>query len=124
MLFGKSVGQTTSSSSDRGGEEIVSLEVAVERDVAGSKSNLRRFIPDADINVEIILGKRGADCTVRTPLDSTGGRSRTRFLKGGEATRATSPAQGNNGDADIFAEDRQNSQIVNLLTIEGDDQVT
>ncbi len=53
-LFGKSVGQTNIFVFGPGGEEIVSLEVAVERDVAGLESNLRRFIPDADINVEII----------------------------------------------------------------------
>ncbi|RVE87628.1 type II and III secretion system protein family protein [Sinorhizobium meliloti] len=124
-LFGKSVGQTNIFVFGPGGEEIVSLEVAVERDVAGLESNLRRFIPDADINVEIISDNVVLTGTVRTPLDSTRAVDLARaFLKGGEATTRNITAQGNNGDADIFAEDRQNSQIVNLLTIEGDDQVT
>ncbi|MDK1377436.1 MULTISPECIES: type II and III secretion system protein family protein [unclassified Sinorhizobium] len=124
-LFGKAVGQTNIFVFGPNGEEIVSLEVAVERDVAGLEANLRRFIPDADINVEIISDNVVLTGTVRTPLDSTKAVDLARaFLKGGEATTRNITAQGNNGDADIFAEDRQSSQIVNLLTIEGDDQVT
>ncbi|NRP72251.1 putative type IV piliation system protein [Ensifer psoraleae] len=124
-LFGKAVGQTNIFVFGPNGEEIVSLEVAVERDVAGLETNLRRFIPDADIKVEIISDNVVLTGTVRTPLDSTKAVDLARaFLKGGEATTRNITAQGNNGDADIFAEDRQTSQIVNLLTIEGEDQVT
>ncbi|THK36265.1 type II and III secretion system protein family protein [Ensifer sp. MPMI2T] len=124
-LFGKAVGQTNIFVFGPNGEEIVSLEIAVERDVAGLEANLRRFIPDADINVEIISDNVVLTGTVRTPLDSTKAVDLAQaFLKGGEATTRNITAQGNNGDADIFAEDRQTSQIVNLLTIEGDDQVT
>ncbi|MCA1405831.1 type II and III secretion system protein family protein [Ensifer sp. IC3342] len=124
-LFGKAVGQTNIFVFGPNGEEIVSLDIAVERDVAGLEANLRRFIPDADINVEIISDNVVLTGTVRTPLDSTKAVDLAQaFLKGGEATTRNITAQGNNGDADIFAEDRQTSQIVNLLTIEGDDQVT
>ncbi len=124
-LFGKSVGQTNIFVFGPQGEEIVSLEIAVERDVAGLEANLRRFIPEADINVEIISDNVVLTGTVPTPLDSTKAVDLARaFLKGGEATTRNITAQGTNGDADIFAEDRQASQIVNLLTIEGEDQVT
>ncbi|WEX89415.1 type II and III secretion system protein family protein [Sinorhizobium garamanticum] len=124
-LFGKAVGQTNIFVFGPNGEEIISLDIAVERDVAGLEANLRRFIPDADINVEIISDNVVLTGTVRTPLDSTKAVELAQaFLKGGEATTRNITAQGNNGDADIFAEDRQTSQIVNLLTIEGDDQVT
>lgn len=124
-LFGKSVGQTNIFVFGPNGEEIVSLDVEVERDIANLQSNLRRFIPDAEINVEIISDNIVLTGTVRTPLDSTRAVDLAKaFLQGGEATTRNITAQGNNGDADIFAEDRQVSQIVNLLTIEGDDQVT
>ncbi len=124
-LFGKTVGQTNIFVFGPNGEEIVSLEVAVERDVAGLEANLRRFIPEADIKVEIISDNVVLTGTVRTPLDSTKAVDLARaFLKGGEATTRNITAQGTNGDADIFAEDRQTSQIVNLLTVEGEDQVT
>ncbi|WP_407810932.1 hypothetical protein, partial [Staphylococcus aureus] len=44
----------------------------------------------------------------------------------GEATTRNISLTGgdNGGDAAIFAENRQVSQIVNMLTIEGEDQVT
>ncbi len=123
-LFGKAVGQTNIFVFGPNGEEIVSLDVEVERDIANLQSNLRRFIPDADINVEIISDNIVLTGTVRTPLDSTRAVDLAKaFIQGGEATTRNITAQGNNGDADIFAEDRQVSQIVNLLTIDGDDQV-
>ena len=123
-LFGKKVGQTNIFIFGPNGEEIVSLDLEVERDIAGLSANLRRFIPDSDINVEIISDNIVLTGTVRTPLDSTRARDLAEaFLKGGEATTRNITAQGNNGDADIFAENRQKSQIVNLLTIAGEDQV-
>ncbi len=66
--------------------------------------------------------------TVRTPQDAARAASLAEaFLKGGEATTrnttATSESSGD-GAVAIYAEQRQVSQIVNLLTIEGEDQVT
>ncbi len=124
-LFGKTVGQTNIFVFGANGEEIVSLDVQIERDISGLQDNLRRFLPDSDIKVEIISDNIVLSGTVRTPQDSTQAEKLAKaFLKGGEATTRNITAQGNNGDADIFAENRQTSQIVNLLTIEGEDQVT
>ncbi|WP_438750731.1 type II and III secretion system protein family protein [Pararhizobium sp. O133] len=123
-LFGKSVGQTNIFVFGPNGEEIVSLDLEIERDISGLEANLRRFLPDSDINVEIVSDNIVLTGTVRTPLDSTRVVDLARaFLQGGEATTRNITAQGNNGDADIFAEDRQQSQIVNLLKIDGEDQV-
>ncbi len=124
-LFGKTVGQTNIFVFGPNGEEIVSLDVEIERDISGLQQNLRRFLPESDIKVEIISDNIVLSGTVRTPQDSSQAEKLARaFLKGGEATTRNITAQGNNGDADIFAENRQQSQIVNLLTIEGEDQVT
>ncbi|MDR6816130.1 pilus assembly protein CpaC [Neorhizobium sp. 2083] len=124
-LFGKTVGQTNIFVFGPNGEEIVSLDVAIERDISGLEQNLRRFLPDSNIKVEIISDNIVLSGSVRTPQDSAQAEKlTTAFLKGGEATTRNITAQGNNGDADIFAENRQKSQIVNLLTIEGEDQVT
>ncbi|MGK6314571.1 type II and III secretion system protein family protein [Neorhizobium sp. DT-125] len=124
-LFGKTVGQTNIFVFGSHGEEIVSLDVEIERDISGLQQNLRRFLPESDIKVEIISDNIVLSGTVRTPQDSAQAeRLANAFLKGGEATTRNITVQGNNGDGDIFAEDRQVSQIVNLLTIEGEDQVT
>ncbi|WJR68477.1 type II and III secretion system protein family protein [Neorhizobium sp. CSC1952] len=124
-LFGKTVGQTNIFVFGSHGEEIVSLDVEIERDISGLQQNLRRFLPESDIKVEIISDNIVLSGTVRTPQDSAQAeRLANAFLKGGEATTRNITVQGNNGDGDIFAEDRQVSQIVNLLKIEGEDQVT
>ena len=127
-LFGKTVGQTNIFIFGRGGEEIVAIDLEIERDISGLEANLRRFLPDSNIKVEIISDNIVLSGTVRTPQDATQAtRLATIFLKGGEATTrnqvATSESSGD-GAVAIYAEGRQQSQVVNLLTIEGEDQVT
>lgn len=126
-LFGKAVGQTNIFIFGENGEEIVSLDIEIERDIAGLEANLRRFIPESDITVEIVSDNIVLTGTVRTPQDAARAQSlASAFLKGGEATTRNETASGgdNGGDVAIFAEERQVSAIVNLLTIEGEDQVT
>jgi pilus assembly protein CpaC len=124
-IFGKEVGQTNIFIFGPNGEEIVSLDLAVERDITGLQDHLRRFIPDSDIAVEIISDNIVLTGTVRTPQDALqAARLADVFLTGGEATTRTVTAQGNNGDAAIFGEERQRSQVVNMLKIDGEDQVT
>lgn len=126
-LFGKTVGQTNIFIFGDGGREIVSLDLEVERDISGLEANIRRFIPDSDIKVEIVSDNIVLTGSVRTPQDSARAvQLADAFLKGGEATTRNISLTGgdNGGDAAIFAERRQVSQIVNMLTIEGEDQVT
>jgi pilus assembly protein CpaC len=126
-LFGKSVGQTNIFIFGENGEEVVSLDIEIERDIAGLETNLRRFIPESDITVEIVSDNIVLTGTVRTPQDAARAESLANaFLKGGEATtrNETASSSKDGGDVAIFAEERQVSQIVNLLTIEGEDQVS
>ncbi len=124
-IFGKEIGQTNVFIFGPNGEEIVSLDLAVERDITGLEEHLRRFIPDSNISVEIISDNIVLTGTVRTPQDALqAARLADIFLTGGEATTRTVTAQGNNGDAAIFGEERQKSQVVNMLKIDGEDQVT
>ncbi len=126
-LFGKTVGQTNIFVFGADGQEIVSLDLQIERDIAGLQNNLKRFIPDSDINVEIVSDNIVLTGTVRTPQDATRAQQLAEaFLKGGEATtrNQTASGSGDNNAVAIFAETRQTSQIVNMLQIEGEDQVT
>ena len=52
------------------GEQIVSLDLAVERDVAGLEEYIKRFIPTSDVNVELINDNVVLTGTVDTPLDA------------------------------------------------------
>lgn len=124
-LFGKEVGQTNIFVFGPNGEEIVSIDLNVERDVSGLEANLRRFIPESDIQVEIISDNIVLSGSVRTPQDAAQAASLAEiFLKGGEATTRTVVAKGDNGDSAIFGEGRQQSQVVNMLQVQGEDQVT
>lgn len=126
-LFGKTVGQTNIFIFGANGDEIVSLDVEIERDIGGLEANIRRFVPDSDVKVEIVSDNIVLTGSVRTPQDSDQVMKLAKiFLKGGEATTRNMTASGGNngGDVAIYAEGRQTSQVVNLLTVDGEDQVT
>jgi pilus assembly protein CpaC len=130
-LFGKSVGQTNIFVFGPNGEQIVSLDLDVERDVSGLQANLRRFIPGSDIRVELINDNVVLTGTVDTPLDAKRAMDLANaFVTGGEATTGqyaqTAAGGSSQGGVDINNPDsqRQKSSIINLLQIVGEDQVT
>ncbi|MET0747016.1 MAG: type II and III secretion system protein family protein [Rhizobium sp.] len=126
-LFGKTVGQTNIFVFGANGEEIATLDIQIERDITGLQANLKRFIPDSDIHVEIVSDNVVLTGTVRTPMDSSRAVDLAEaFLKGGEATtrNETASGSGTSSAVAIFAEGRQTSQIKNFLQIDGEDQVT
>ncbi|TIO79813.1 MAG: pilus assembly protein CpaC, partial [Mesorhizobium sp.] len=53
-LFGKAVGETNIFVFGPNGEQIASLDLAVERDVAGLEDYLKRFLPTSQIKVELL----------------------------------------------------------------------
>jgi pilus assembly protein CpaC len=86
-LFGKAVGETNIFVFGPNGEQIVSLDLAVERDVAGLEEYLKRFIPNSSIKVELLNDNVVLTGTVDTPLDSKRAVDlATIFVTGGEAT--------------------------------------
>ncbi|RUU09033.1 BON domain-containing protein, partial [Mesorhizobium sp. M7A.T.Ca.TU.009.01.3.2] len=130
-LFGKSVGETNIFVFGPNGEQIVSLDLAVERDVAGLEDYIRRFLPTSAIKVELLNDNVVLTGTVDTPLDAKRAVDlATIFVSGGEATTGqySQTAAGGSAqsgvDIDNPDQERRTSKIVNLLQIIGDDQVT
>jgi pilus assembly protein CpaC len=128
-VFGKAVGQTNVFIFGAKGEELVTVDLVVERDITTLQAQLKRFIPDSDINVEIISDNIVLTGTVRTPQDAAQAEKLAQiFVSGGEATTRNISASSTTatGDASValFNEARQTSSIVNMLTIEAEDQVT
>jgi pilus assembly protein CpaC len=130
-LFGKAVGQTNIFVFGPNGEQIVSLDLAVERDVAGLEEYIKRFIPNSDITVELINDNVVLTGTVDTPLDAKRAEELANiFVSGGEATTGqySQTASGGSSDGGVAIDNpditRRVSQIVNLLDIVGEDQVT
>ncbi|MDX8468137.1 type II and III secretion system protein family protein [Mesorhizobium sp. VK23B] len=130
-LFGKAVGETNIFVFGPNGEQIASLDLAVERDVAGLEDYLKRFLPSSQIKVELLNDNVILTGNVDTPLDAKRAVDlATIFVSGGEATTGqysqTAAGGSANGGVDINNPDaeRRVSKIVNLLQIIGDDQVT
>ena len=114
-LFGKKVGTTNIFVFDRDGDQLVSLDLRVERDVAGLDRYLARFIAGSDIKTEIINDNIVLTGSVLTPQDAAKAAKLAEiFVKGGDATSQ---------QTGFFFGQIGNSQIVNLLEITGGDQV-
>jgi pilus assembly protein CpaC len=130
-LFGKQVGETNIFIFGANGEQIASLDLAIERDVAGLEDYLKRFIPNSDISIELLNDNVVLTGTVETPLDAARAAQLAQvFVSGGEATTGqfsqTAAGGAAAGGVAINNPDQQRreSQIVNLLKIIGEDQVT
>jgi pilus assembly protein CpaC len=135
-LFGKQVGQTNVFVFGPNGEQLASFDLVIERDVAGLEGSLKKYIPDSDIKVELMNDNVILTGTVQTPLDAKRASDlATLLVTGGEATTGqyaiTASGQGGSGGgggSDVAISDpdiaRQKSQIVNLIQIIGEDQVT
>jgi pilus assembly protein CpaC len=130
-LFGKAVGETNIFVFGPNGEQIASLDLAIERDVAGLEDYLERFIPSSDIKVELLNDNVILTGTVETPLDAKRAADLARiFVTGGEATTGqySQTASGGSSDGGVAIDnpdaERQLSRIVNMLQIIGEDQVT
>lgn len=114
-LFGKKVGTTNIFVFDQNGDQLVSLDLRVERDVAGLDRYLARFIAGSDIKTEIINDNIVLTGSVLTPQDAAKAAKLAEiFVKGGDATSR---------ETNFFFGRIGNSQIVNLLEITGGDQV-
>jgi pilus assembly protein CpaC len=129
-IFGKQVGQTNIFVFDARGREIAVLDLRIERDIAGLEGSIRKYIKDADVQVEILNDNIVLTGTVQTPQDASRAVQLANiYLTGGEATTgayiqtATSGSGPQGGDVSQAQEDRRQSQIVNLLQIQGEDQV-
>ncbi|MDQ6435760.1 type II and III secretion system protein family protein [Mesorhizobium sp. LHD-90] len=130
-LFGKAVGETNIFVFGPNGEQIASLDLQIERDVAGLEEYIKRFIPTSDITVELLNDNVVLTGTVETPLDSKRAADLANiFVTGGEATTGqySQTASGGSSDSGVAIDnpdqERRVSQIVNLLQIIGEDQVT
>lgn len=120
-LFGKQIGQTNIFVFDGSGKQIASLEINIERDIAGLENHLNRLIPNSNVKAEMINDNLVLTGTVPTPLAATKAVSLAQiFIKGGE--QASNSAENANPLAAIFGNEDE-SAIVNLLKIEGQDQV-
>jgi pilus assembly protein CpaC len=139
-LTGIKVGQTDVIIFDRAGGQIVSLELQVERGTNQIAPILNRLIPGSMIEVEVVNDNMVLSGTVRTAADAAKAvEIADAFANGGAASgpkavgvsmAQTAPVASADGNTSATQTTTQNglqviptSKVVNLLTIEGEDQV-
>lgn len=129
-IFAKQVGDTNIFIFDGQGRQLISIDLAIERDITGLEDYLAKYIPGSQIKVEMVNDNVILTGNVPTAQASARAVDLARiFVTGGEATTgAFSQNLGSNGGSGtniVFGADetRQESQIVNLLQIDGEDQV-
>lgn len=128
-VFAKEVGETNIFIFDSSGEQLLSLDLVIERDVEGLEAYIEKYIRGSDVKVEIVNDNIILTGTVPTPQDSVKAVQLAQvFVKGGEATTPSSggsTSMPSGGTFVSFGEDTtRESTIVNLLSIDGDDQVS
>ncbi|KKN87156.1 hypothetical protein LCGC14_0261870 [marine sediment metagenome] len=132
-IFGKQIGETNIVVFDRQNRQIASIDLKIERDISGLEASIRKYVPSSDVTIEMLNDNVVLTGMVQTPQDAAKVERLARiFVTGGEGTTgqyiqsatATGGAGGGNSDVAFAQEDRRQSQIVNLLQIQGQDQVT
>ena len=106
-LIGKKTGQTNAFFFDASGEQIIAFEINVEHDTTSLDALYQRLIPGSNIKTEIMHDTVILTGSVRNPVDS----NRAMDL----ASRFVVP----NADD----QSRQKQKVVNLLQVEGEEQV-
>ena len=122
-LTGVAVGQANIIVFDRAGAQIVTIDLEVERDNSTLERMLQRLIPDSEIAVEVVSDNIVLSGSVRNAADSRRAQDiATIFVNGGAKSGAgTSTTTSAAGVA--VTQQAPTSSVVNLLTIEGEDQV-
>jgi len=134
-LTGVAVGQTNIFVFDQSGRQVLNLELDVERDISGLQDTLRRLIPGSRINVELINDNIVLSGSVKNAGDSRKAMDLADIFANGGANASTSTQDSGTssstqaGAVSISLGDQGGSgqavesRIVNLLSIEGEDQV-
>ena len=130
-IFAKMVGETNLFIFDAAGKQLLSLDLVIERDITGLEAYIEKYVPGSDVHVEMVNDNVILTGTVPTPQASARAVQLARiFVTGGEATtnaynNNSQVSSSGSGTTIVFGTDeqRQQSQIVNLLQIEGEDQV-
>lgn len=129
-LTGVAVGQTNLFVFDEYGGTIVSLDLQVERDITGLEDTLQRLIPGSNIFAEMIN-----DNIILSGTVQNAGDARRASEIAGIFANVGAAGSVNEPDAGAVAPDAginialagaavvRESRVVNLLTIEGEDQV-
>ena len=135
-LTGVAVGEASIFVFDRNDQLIVNLNVEVERDITGLEARLNALIEGARISVDLFNDNIVLSGTVKSASDARRAADLANaFVNGGRNSQAQqdrdsgsgSASSGAGGTSVVFSADpsetRRTSTVINMLKIEGEDQV-
>lgn len=137
FLIAKKLGQTNAFFFDTKGQQILTLEISVGADLKGLDGVLKRFIPGSTIRVDMAGSAAVLSGGVRTPIDAKRAVDiACQFVsanKGVGTVQASNSVAGpsNNSATDYAAKTQAQASacgsdsklVINLLTVEGEEQV-
>ncbi|MEZ5799403.1 MAG: pilus assembly protein N-terminal domain-containing protein [Nitratireductor sp.] len=86
-VFAKQVGETNVFIFDNAGRQLLSIDLAIERDIDGLEAKIEKYVPGSDVKVEMVNDNVILTGTVPTPQASARAVELARiFVTGGEAT--------------------------------------
>ena len=131
-VIGNDAGEANVFFNDKDGNQILTLEVTVERDLSGLSDLLNRLLPNSKIHVEAVSGSVVLSGTVTSPLDATRAGEIANSVIGVDAsappTTSTSSSTGV-GAIGVGTSSASTTsptaagQVINMITVEGREQV-
>ncbi len=133
-VTGVAVGQSNVIIFDQAGQQIVTLDLSVERDTSNLSQMLSRLIPDSDIQVEVVSDNVVLTGTVKNAADSQKAQDIANIFANGGANAQPGSTSGSSGASSAStagnvsislstSQQAPTSTVVNMLTIEGEEQV-
>lgn len=127
-LLGKRVGQTNLIAVDKNGATIAEISLVIERSLSPLREALKKYVPGSTINVSLLNDNIVLSGFVSTAGDIERAVSLAEaFMSGGEQSPSPSPTAGGTDlqpESVIGAVSNKQSRIVNLLNVQGGQQVT
>ncbi len=134
-LIGKKAGEANILFTDKDGNQVATLEVTIERDLTALGDLLNRLLPNSHIAIQTVGERVVLTGTVTSPLDSTRASEIVRsFLGTSDSSGGTASSSGGGAAVTINnsssgggggggSDDSGPSDVINMLTVEGREQV-
>ncbi|MGC4064094.1 MAG: pilus assembly protein N-terminal domain-containing protein [Polyangiaceae bacterium] len=122
FLLAKKQGVANAFFFDSQGQQFLTLELYVERDASNLEATLNRLLQGSNIKVEMVNEAVVLNGSVRTPADAA--RAVQIAIQFVSVELATQSSVSNTGNTDVKNNNNDpKSKVINMLTIEGEDQV-
>jgi len=128
-VIGKELGEANVFFTDQNGNQVLTLELNIQRDLTALQGLLARLIPGSDIQVEAFGGNILLTGRVETPMDATRAsqiaNSVIAYDPDAPATTTSTGAgaAGVGGVAEHTSIGTEQRKVINMITVEGEEQV-